>query len=450
MRFKESIWNTDIAVASAIFFKKASSATAQYLCAVSLGLFIISPLIVGIPCLVHHNIDFTIEFHRSTIRTIIWPSSALFSIFGMIITVGKARLKNKSLLSILKTNNVIVCFAILSVLMVVSTTYNGWNTYVLFGAGLRFETVFMQIGYFTILFPSACIVRNCTLKKWLLRIHELVSLCLLIIALQLWSLQVESTVYRWSPALTAIYSNTNYYGYYLALTVSLSAAMFVVEQRAQWRLLSTITLSMNTIAMVYNDTLGAWVAGAVTMLFLMLICRKTMRPLFTRSVFIAAVFIVCLVVPGLHNGNYSKNVSQLENDVNSIVAQSEDVDRAGSGRWEIWQRGLELLSSYPLFGIGFEGVFARDIAAYAHNTRVHNEYLQYAVFYGIPAGIAYITGCILVFIRAYKQRDTIDSMSIASLSAAFGYLTSAFFGVTLFCTTPFLFIFLGMGCVDTQ
>ena len=38
-------------------------------------------------------------------------------------------------------------------------------------------------------------------------------------------------------------------------------------------------------------------------------------------------------------------------------------------------------------------------------------------------------------------------MTFACLGAAFSYLVSAFFGNTIYCTAPFLFLFLGMGLV---
>ena len=95
--------------------------------------------------------------------------------------------------------------------------------------------------------------------------------------------------------------------------------------------------------------------------------------------------------------------------------------------------GGKLVSKYG-------SVFERD-------SRPHNEYLQYALFYGIPAALLYITGCFSVFLQDLRLEDRLDAMTFACLGAAFSYLVSAFFGNTIYCTAPFLFLFLGMGLV---
>ena len=82
-----------------------------------------------------------------------------------------------------------------------------------------------------------------------------------------------------------------------------------------------------------------------------------------------------------------------------------------------------------------------------YNIRPHNEFMQYALFHGIPAAILYFVGCLGVFIRALRKKVYLDGASLVCLSAAFGYLVSSFFGLTLYTTAYFLFMFLGMGYV---
>lgn len=63
--------------------------------------------------------------------------------------------------------------------------------------------------------------------------------------------------------------------------------------------------------------------------------------------------------------------------------------------------------------------------------------------FGIPEGVLYILGCIGVFLRNVKRE--LKPVSFVCLTAAFTYLVSDCFGVTLYNTAPFLFIFLGLG-----
>lgn len=85
------------------------------------------------------------------------------------------------------------------------------------------------------------------------------------------------------------------------------------------------------------------------------------------------------------------------------------------------------------------------LQAVTGSSRTHNEYLQYMATFGIPEGVLYILGCVGVFIRNVKRKEKLRKMSYVCLTAAFTYLVSACFGVTLYNTAPFLFIFLGMG-----
>ena len=81
----------------------------------------------------------------------------------------------------------------------------------------------------------------------------------------------------------------------------------------------------------------------------------------------------------------------------------------------------------------------------AGQLRAHNEYLQYATFYGIPAGICYIAGCFSVYLHGLKHRKELDLYTVTCLVTAFSYLASAFVGNTKMLTTGLFFCILGLG-----
>lgn len=448
MQNKKSIWDIEIKhpLLEKLYQLPAHSATwAAFFC---ICLFSLSPFIVGILCLIHHSIDYTIYTHPKVIKEIIWPLSALTGTVAIGIEDIKARKEKMRIKPWMKANPLFPVFFMLVIWMILSTTVNGWNSYAVNGAGLRFETIYMQLGYFLILFPAATIMKDDTKKRVLLRLHEMVSLFLVPTAFILWKTQLSSFFFQWTPSFTCIYSNINYYGYYLSVSVPLAADLFVVEKKLGWKVFSLVTMICNTIALAYNDTMGAWIACFFSMIFLLVAHGIIERRINLEVVFVTLVFFISLYLPSHNLGYFEKNLSMLFSDIFKVSANTEDSNNAGSGRWIIWKRGLILISEHPIFGIGFEGVDARNIKQFAINNRIHNEYLQYALFYGIPAGILYLTGTISVYFRALKRKLQLTPVSLACLASAFGYLVSAFFGITLFCTTPFLFIFLGMGYVS--
>ena len=60
---------------------------------------------------------------------------------------------------------------------------------------------------------------------------------------------------------------------------------------------------------------------------------------------------------------------------------------AGSGRWRIWRGTVSLIGQRPLLGWGMEAIYVHDLTSITVSTRPHNEYLQYALFHGIPAAL---------------------------------------------------------------
>lgn len=145
---------------------------------------------------------------------------------------------------------------------------------------------------------------------------------------------------------------------------------------------------------------------------------------------------------------YDTIFSQLINmflDVSKIISDSENAGSAGTGRWTLWEHTARYISEKPLIGWGVDGIHERlAVETNDCNNRPHNEFLQYAAFFGIPCAVSYICGLVNVFISAYKKRFLINKYEISCLVVAFGYLVSSFFGNTMYYTAPFLFIFLGL------
>ncbi|MBR4472636.1 MAG: O-antigen ligase family protein [Oscillospiraceae bacterium] len=450
MKEKKSIWNREIEVPFLHVFPALPADFSSWAAFLCVSLFIISPFIVGALCLIHHSIDYTIYTHPVIFNNWIWPISALTGGISIVIELWQKQRERSKLRVWLRDNPGIMFFFGLVIWMVLSTCINGWNSYCLYGDSihLRFETIFMQLGYFLIVFPAAILVRYEQKKRIIVRLHEGVCLFLAITAFVLWKTQIDSVFFIWTPRVTAIYSNINYYGYYLSVSIPLSAAMFIAESKAEWKVFSIVTLMVNTVTLSYNNTMGAWVACTFAMLFLLITHGILEHKINKQAVFVVTVYLLLLVIFGVVNGNLTKNFAQLFADLFGIATHAENSNHAGSGRWIIWKRALKLIADSPVFGIGFEGVCARGLKEYAKNTRVHNEYLQYTLFYGIPAGLFYLAGIFGVYIRALKWRIDLTRISLVCLTGAFGYLVSAFFGNTIFCTAPFLFVFLGMGYVN--
>jgi O-antigen ligase len=163
------------------------------------------------------------------------------------------------------------------------------------------------------------------------------------------------------------------------------------------------------------------------------------RTLISFGVFWAVTFFMHIWFPEILT-----SFLQFFVDIESVSKDPLHSDDAGTNRWVLWKAAVEQIGKRPIFGFGNEGI-GEALLAVGDNNRPHNEFLQYAAFYGIPAAVLYICGIMSVFLKAYRHRATLDASSLICLIAAFAYLFSSLFGNTMFYTAPFLFLFLGMG-----
>lgn len=446
---RQSIWQKEIDLfsESGLFARQAD--LSRWPAAVGVGLLLTIPALMAVLAMIHRQIDYTALKHPELIQNWAWPLAMLAFAVAFLLAAGQAKYRGVRLSRIAGKNPVLLLFGLAVLWMLVSQCVNGWDyAFWCYTVPAREETFFMHLSYLLLMFPGAALVRSKKPKTILLRAHLIVSLLLVIAAFVLWHSQTESSFfYDWTPRFSSIYTNPNYYGYYLSVTIPLAAASFVAEEHPLWKGLCVLSLAANSAALSINDTMGAWVACWAAMAFLLVTHGIVERRLNRQALAAVLLFAVCLYLPGHILGSFEKNTAQLVNDVTMIITQAEGAGKAGSGRWRIWRETLRLIQQNPAFGIGFEGIAFRGLKEVVGNVRPHNEFMQYALFYGIPTSLFYFAGCLGVFIRALRKKASLDSATLVCLTGAFGYLVSSFFGNTLYCTAPFLFLFLGMGYV---
>ena len=113
---------------------------------------------------------------------------------------------------------------------------------------------------------------------------------------------------------------------------------------------------------------------------------------------------------------------------------------------------VDIIKEHPIFGYGIEGQkrMAEElgiVGQYEIGTSTHNDFLQYAVFFGIPAALVYICGVFSVFLNGLKNRLHLDNYALAGFVGAFAYLVSSAVGVSMHYTTPYMFILLGIAFI---
>ncbi|MCH5204968.1 MAG: O-antigen ligase family protein [Oscillospiraceae bacterium] len=370
---------------------------------------------------------------------------------GIAIVLNAAKKLHENgrptLKSVVKNNIPMVFFLFVILMMIISTVINGFTTAAVQGDSYRHESVFYFIGYFAVYFLSATIITEKKLRAVLMYTFISASLPVAVFTLlDKWVVSMEAFDMCAGPS--AVFHQFNHYGYYLIIVILSSAALFIKEKNTALRVLCMASFVLNTVMLIVNNTFGCFLACFCALIFNCIVISITEKKFNKLSIVMVALFTAITFVMSFWVESVFTNIIQFAKDVGAVSGDPENAATAGTGRWTLWTHTAEYIKEKPVFGFGVDGISKRlDFDTQGVNNRPHNEFLQYAVFFGIPAAIAYICGVFSVFTNGLKNKFNLDGYAVAALVAAFAYLVSSVFGNTMYYTAPYLFILLGLGFV---
>ena len=168
--------------------------------------------------------------------------------------------------------------------------------------------------------------------------------------------------------------------------------------------------------------------GMISMLLVMLLLNVFLPV--SRKVKLGVLFLFCLFTIA-----YGSLLG-----LDTLVARFDNIDAAGSSRLAIYKSSLPLLMDHWLSGIGLGSysllspVYLKGISSTAHFDKAHNEYLQLAIEFGIPAVLFFFTwltsAMIICGTYLFKNKDGKDGkidFEIVIGGAAFCGLLGFFF-----------------------
>ena len=434
--------------------------TISIVSSIGLGSLLSAPALMAILASFKRSIDYTMMIYLAMIKNLVFPFACSVVFLIYIVSFVRMYKHGAKLQNILKKNPLFIIFAVCVIWILGSQFYNGadyaFSSYAVDALG---ETFGMELSYFVFILFGATQIKIEKHRRLLLRIEVIASIFLVIAAFILWHTQLDSNLFSdWEGRETkfyfvSIFSNINYYGYYLSVAVPVAGAAFVYEKvndtkEVKWKVISGISFVLNSIALSLADSIGAWIGAGFGILFI-IVSHLIIEKKFNFQTFILVpAFCLCLFIPGHIAGTFENSLFSLTDDVTNIMTGDDAAQQAGSGRIALWKDSLDVINANKIYGVGFEGIMFFDGNEGPSNIRPHNEFIQYAMFHGIPTGVLYFIGCFGIFIRALKKRKKMNGATLVSLAGALGYLVSSFFGLTVFSTAYFLFIFLGMGYVN--
>ncbi|WP_171011285.1 O-antigen ligase family protein [Haloimpatiens lingqiaonensis] len=251
-------------------------------------------------------------------------------------------------------------------------------------------------------------------------------------------------VFQWGYGAYATIGNRNFLGSYITLFLPINIFLYIKYQKKMYLAWSCILF----LCMLCTFTRSAWLAFVVYSIVLIKFIKNNKKHL-KKCIKIYVVFIIIsLSFNGITQGALFNRQLSIIKDANNVIME-ENADRSGSGRIFIWKRAVKLIPDRPLLGSGpdtfdlvFMKRFGKECGMNHHYDKAHNEYLQIAVTEGIPALVLYLIIVISIVKGAYS-RAKIEEEMIPIVLSLIGYLTQAFFNISVVAVAPIYWILLG-------
>ena len=340
-----------------------------------------------------------------------------------------------------------------------------------------FITYLIYAGFFA----CAFLIKSDKLKRCLLNSFIIVAIInIILINLTNNSIQMLK-IFHFKNIQVGVFSNSNHYGYYLLLATITACLSFIVEKNKIIKSFYGLAYLILIYNLILNNTFGCYIAFAITMILFFVYCiyQKKNRVITVVSVLIL-IIISCFVQ---YNGKnvVVNNAKTLFNDISSIldvaknrnnykieenvqnennnISKSENntknnsainseaekrLENAGSGRAQLWKYGLKIFLDKPILGYGTDNLESEYKKYNIEQDRPHNLIIQLATTSGLPGCILYIIAIGLILVRAFKKLNDSNSIYTIVFFAIIAYLISAMFGNSMYYTSPYYFIFLGI------
>lgn len=265
-----------------------------------------------------------------------------------------------------------------------------------------------------------------------------------------------------SGSATGAFYNMNHAVYFMTICIFASLGYISMEKKVLLKLVGMLCYIINVWCLIINNSFGGYIAVMLGMVFMAVISILRHKKISMDILLYIVIFAAVSFLVDRNTDIISYNFGITTQDVKNISEDSEGSEMAGSGRWELWQAAVRYIKANPLLGCGLDCMSGKYINSggeirtsfqmheeweykeFKPLSVTHNEYLQYAVEIGAPAAVCYIAGLFMIFIKRIKTIGKVDESVIYDGTAVFSYCVSAFFGVTIFYTSIYFFMFLGM------
>lgn len=327
------------------------------------------------------------------------------------------------------------------------------------GSEMRFEGLLTYFFYAGV-YITAMIVVKSSMRRKLLWVFSLVgNIVSAIVILQDLKIGIWHEIYY--RKLSAMFFQYNHTAYFINMAIVCSFGMYLFSECRKIRLWYLLSMIFQIYAILVNSTFGcflaSWCALAMLLVFFVRFYGKfSVRMLMPVLVVIAVSTASYFGLVKSSSGEDMRyNIDTLAADVEDIASNDENIyvveERVGPGhgRMGLWRQGLKMIPKRPVFGYGPE-MLDEELAKDMWVDRPDNEFIQHAIFMGIPGLVFYLMALLSMFIKQWSRMKRLDTTTIVAAGCVIAYLASSMFGNSMFYTTPYLYMFLSLASLSPK
>lgn len=259
---------------------------------------------------------------------------------------------------------------------------------------------------------------------------------------------------NWSKRAFSTMGNPNFLGSYIVLIIPTSIYFYIIKKN----ITGLTAYAILFYCLLSTGTRGAWlgtIASIMAFAAIHYMYFRYSKGEFTRYIILLVITILLLALYNFYTeGAFIDRFLSIARDANEFLTKGDRADYSGANRGFIWKRVAELIKKRPLAGYGIENLgeafkkyYTQDMIELWNEVRyldkAHNEYLHIAVTSGIPSLLVYLTFISQIILKGlFRLKNCKTALLI--LSSVIGYMTAAFFNISVVSVAYVYWIFLGL------
>ncbi|HQO95448.1 MAG TPA: O-antigen ligase family protein [Sedimentibacter sp.] len=259
---------------------------------------------------------------------------------------------------------------------------------------------------------------------------------------------------NWSSRAFSTMGNPNFLGSYIVLIIPTSIYFYIINKN----ITGLTAYAILFYCLLSTGTRGAWlgtIASIMAFAAIHYMYFRYSKGEFTRYIILLVITILLLALYNFNTeGAFIDRFLSIARDANEFLTKGDRADYSGANRGFIWKRVAELIKKRPLTGYGIENLgeafkkyYTQDMIELWNEVRyldkAHNEYLHIAVTSGIPSLLVYLTFISQIILKGlFRLKNCKTALLI--LSSVIGYMTAAFFNISVVSVAYVYWIFLGL------